>query len=643
MDGAPHDHRAPHGNIVALTIGAMGVVYGDIGTSPLYAVNEIFYGHAAVASTRDNVVGCVSLVLWTITLVVLVKYLAFVLRADNDGEGGTFALYGLLHKHKHGGIGFLLWLLMLAAGLLFGEGIITPAISVLSAVEGLKIVTPAFDHLVVPLTLAILTGLFLVQQQGTAKVGTVFGPVIVCWFSSIGALGVVQIAKHPDILAAFDPLRGLGTLRALGASGSLRLLGAVVLAITGGEALYADMGHFGRRPIRLSWVSLVYPALVATYLGQGAYLLGGEPVVNSNVFYSVVPAALLVPMVVLATCATVIASQALISGAFSLATQAVALGLFPRLRVVHTHHAHAGQIYVPFINWALFVGCASLVVKFGSSTNLAAAYGLSVSGVMLTTSIAMTAVARLYWRWSWPVILLVFAPVGVIDASFLTANSLKFLEGGYIPLSLGVLLFVVMTTWRWGRKATFAAYSGKHTMTMRELVALKERTTLFDRNAVIMVPKPLRSEDDNSPALMQLLWDRWGILPKNIIFVEVVHRKIPHVHDARYHVTVFQRSEDRGCIVSVSVAFGFMEEPNVERVLEGLAGHHEIDLPADPHKWIVHASQENAMLATGAGLFARVRLRLFALLRQISTPAYYYYGLGNEVQLSTEVMPVRLR
>lgn len=507
----------------------------------------------------------------------------------------------------------------------------------------MRIVTPRFDHFVVPLTLAILTGLFLIQRKGTAKVGAVFGPVILCWFSAIGGFGLRSVAHHPGILRALDPTRGFAVLHALGPMGSLRLLGSVVLAITGGEALYADMGHFGRRPIRISWLVLVYPALVASYLGQGAHLLGAEAVANENVFYSLVPAGLLLPMVILATFATVIAWQALISGAFSLATQAMALGLFPRLRVVHTHHAHAGQIYVPLINWALFVGCASLVVKFGSSSNLAAAYGLSVSGVMLSTSIAMTAVARLYWSWSWPVILLVFVPLGFIDASFLSANSLKFFEGGYIPLSLGILLFIVMTTWRWGRKATFDAYSSKRTMTIAELVALKESAALFDRNAVVMVPKPLRSADENTPALMQLLWDRWSVLPKNIIFVEVVHRKVPYVHDTRYQVTTFQRSAERGCIVSVTVKFGFMEEPNVERVLEDLASHHEIDLPPDPHKWVVHVSLENAMAASDAGALTRMRLRLFSLLRQISTPAYYYYGLGDQVQLSAEIMPVRLR
>ena len=635
----------PKGGIVALTLGAMGVVYGDIGTSPLYAVNEIFFGHAAIPRTREGVLGAISLVVWTITIVVLFKYLVFVLRADNDGEGGTFALYGLVHKHKNRGLGLLLSLLMLAAGLLFGEGVITPAISVLSAVEGLKMVTPTFDRVVVPLTLVILTGLFVIQRNGTAKVGAVFGPVIFCWFSAIGLLGALQIAKHPDIVHALDPRRGIALVQALGPTRTFKLLGAVVLAITGGEALYADMGHFGKGPIRTSWMTLVYPALIASYLGQGAFLLGGGEVTNENVFYSLVPQTFLVPMVILATFATVIASQALISGAFSLATQAVALGLFPRLKVVHTHHAHAGQIYVPFINWALYAGCVSLVLRFGSSTALAAAYGLSVSGVMLSTSIAMTAVARLYWKWSIPVIGLVFAPLAAIDLLFLSANALKFLEGGYIPLTLGILFFVVMTTWRWGRKATFAAYSSKRTMSMGELVKLKEKATLFDKNAILMVPKPLESERDNCPALMQLLWDRAGALPKNIVFVEVLHRKVPHIEDRRerYKVRVFQRSRDRGCVVSVTIHFGFMEEPNVERILEDLASHHEIDLPPDPHKWIVHASQENVMPAKGLGFLGRARLRLFAVLRQISQPAYYYYGLGDQVQLSTEIVPVRLR
>jgi KUP system potassium uptake protein len=639
---AERSHKS-HGNPLWLALAATGVVYGDIGTSPLYAVSEIFFGSGRVMRTPHNVVGCISLVVWTLTLVVSVKYLTFVLRADNEGEGGTFALYGLVVRYQRFGLGFLMWLLMLAAGLLFGEGIITPAISVLSAVEGIGVAAPTLSRFIVPLTLAILTALFAIQSKGTARVGAVFGPVIVCWFAALLLLGMSQVVRHPEILAALDPTEGARFLHRVGVRAALPVLGSVVLAITGGEALFADMGHFGKRPIRASWFALVYPALLASYLGQGAFVLSGAAVRGNNVFYSLVPQAWLLPMVVLATSATIIASQALISGAFSLASQGIALGLLPRLKIVHTHHVHSGQIYLPFINWSLYVGCMTLVVHFGSSTALAAAYGLSVSGVMLATSIAMTAIARLEWRWGWPAIVLVFGPIALIDLCYLTANSLKFLDGGYIPLSLGALLFLVMTTWRWGRKATSAAYASKPTMTMGALVELKKHAPLFDRNAVLMAPPRLRRHEEPAPALLQLIWDRYGALPKNLIFVEVVHKNVPYAHDVRCDVHVFERDPERGCIVSVELAFGFMEEPNVEKALENLASHHLIDLPVDPHKWVVHAVHEHLLPSPQLSILGRWRLHLFSFLRQVSQPAYYYYGLGNEVQMSTEILPVRLR
>jgi KUP system potassium uptake protein len=639
-----HAWHAPRGGIAALTVGALGVVYGDIGTSPLYAVNEIFFGHGHVTPTPGNVLGCISLVLWALTVVVALKYIVFVLRADNDGEGGVFALYGLLHKYKRRGTALLLAGLMLGAGLVFGDGVITPAISVLSAVEGLRVATPMFAGAVVPLTAAILTALFAIQYKGTAGVGRIFGPMLICWFVAIGALGAPQVAHHPEILYALNPVYGLRFLRGVGLRPSLLMLGALMLVVTGGEALYADMGHFGARPIRLGWFALVYPALVVNYLGQGAFLLGGAPVAGGKLFFNLAPRALLLPTVALATAATIIASQALISGAFSLASQGMALGLLPRLRIVHTHHAHAGQVYMPFVNWALYLGAILLVVVFRSSSALASAYGLAVSGEMVATSVAMLAVGRLYWKWSVPASVLLFGAFAAIDATFLTANSLKFLEGGFIPFTLGVLLFVVMVTWRWGRKATFAAYSAKYTMTMAELIRIHRRSEFFmERNALLMVPKPLRSEHDHTPALLQLLWDRYGVLPRNLIFVEVVHRKVPYVHDDRYLVTVFQRDPHHGSIISVTLSFGFMEDPNVERILEELAGHREIDLPADVHKWIVHVSMENLLPSKAMSLAGRFRLRLFALLRHVSQPAHYYYGLGDAVQLSAEIMPVRLR
>ena len=345
--------HVPRGGLAALTIGAAGIVYGDIGTSPLYALDQLFFGHGGVPLTPDNVLGGISLVIWTLTVIVAAKYAIFVLRAHNDGEGGIFALYGLLHEYKNRGIALLLWSLVLGAGLLFGDGIITPAISVLSAVEGLAVATPSLGRLVIPVTIALLTALFAVQIRGTTGIGRVFGPILIAWFVVIAILGAVQIGHHPGIVAAFNPLYGLEFLRRAGSYDALLILGALMLVVTGGEAMYADLGHFGARPIRISWFAIVYPSLLLNYLGQGAYLLGNAPVAGGKLFYSLVPHGLLYPMVLLATVATIVASQALISGAFSLVSQATGLGLFPRLRTLHTHHAHAGQVYVPFVNWAL--------------------------------------------------------------------------------------------------------------------------------------------------------------------------------------------------------------------------------------------------------------------------------------------------
>ena len=468
------DAHAPRGRVLALALGAVGVVYGDIGTSPLYAVNEIFFGHGHVAPLPGGARGCISLVVWALIVVVALKYVLFVLRADNDGEGGVFALYGLLHRYKEKGLRYLLFALMLAAGLLFGDGVITPAISVLSAVEGLDVVTPMFEHAIVPITIVILTGLFSIRFRGTETVGRVFGPILIVWFLTIAGIGALQISRHPQILEALNPYWGALFLLRGGVRVSLLVLGSVMLTVTGGEALYADMGHFGKGPIRVGWFGLVFPALLLNYLGQGAFIASSAPVVGQNLFYSTVPRAFVLPMVVLSTLATIIASQALISGAFSLASQGVGLGLFPRLRVVHTHHAHEGQIYVPFVNWSLCAGCILLVVTFGSSSALASAYGLAVSGVMVATSLAMVPLAWLTWRWSRLLATLLFGSFAACDGAFLLANSLKFLEGGFVPLTLGLALFVVMITWRWGRKATFAAYSSKHTMAMSELIARKK-------------------------------------------------------------------------------------------------------------------------------------------------------------------------
>ena len=635
---------AARSSLPALALGALGVVFGDIGTSPLSAIDQIFIGPANVAPTRDNVLGAISLAIWTITLVVSIKYAALVLRAENEGEGGVFALYGLLHKFRDQGGRPLLWALMLGAGLLFGDGMITPAISVLSAVEGLEVATPAFAPYVLPITLLLLTGLFAIQFRGASKIGVVFGPLLVVWFAVIAALGAAQIAREPEILAAFNPFYGAAFLAMAGWREALLILSALMLVVTGGEAMYADLGHFGARPIRLSWFAIVFPALLLNYLGQGAYLLSGAEAVGGKLFYSLAPAPLVLPLVVLATAATVVASQALISGAFSLTSQAIGLGLFPRIDVRHTHHAHAGQIYVPFINWALYLGCVALVIGFGSASALAAAYGLAVAGVMLITSIAMFTIARRYWGWSAIVTGLVWGALTALNGAFLVASSLKFWEGGFVPLSVGALAFLVMGTWKWGRKATFAAYAARSTMTMAELVELHRRSQHYlERNALVMAPHPLRTTSDHAPALVSLLWERYGLLPRNLILVEVTHPKVPYVLENRYRVTVFDRDRNRGGVIGVELRFGFMEEPNVEKRLEDLARRLEIDLPSDPTQWSVHVSHENLLPAGRMGLLRRARFRLFLLLRLVSRPAYYAYGLGDEVQLSAEIMPVTVR
>lgn len=629
---------------MALTIGALGVVFGDIGTSPLYAFNEIFYGHPDMVVNTESIMGACSLVLWTITAIVTLKYLFLVLRADNDGEGGVFALYSLLHRLKRDRMGFL-WVLLIAAGLLYGDGVITPAISVLSAVEGLKVATPIFSPYVLTITTIILSLLFFIQRKGTAQVGKLFGPIVFVWFVTLFVFGMRQIVQAPQILQALNPYHGIYFITHAPTKIILLTLGGVMLAVTGGEALYADMGHFGVKPLRRSWLGVVYPALLVNYLGQGAYLLSGQKVTSNNIFFSMIPESLMVPMVILACLAAVIASQALISGAFSLTAQGIALGLFPRLKIVHTHHQHEGQIYAPFVNWSLFFGCVLLVWKFQTSSNLAGAYGLAVSCDMLTTSIAMILISKNYWQWSRAKAISIFGFFALVDSSFLFSNSLKFFDGGYIPLSIGIALFTIMVTWRWGRKATFAAYTGMQTMTIETLIELKENSTQFiERNVVMMVPKPIRELNENAPALLQMYWNRQGKLPRNLIFVEAIHRKTPFMHSSeeRYQIKVLQKHPEKGSIVSVTMFFGFMENPNVEAALESLANHHLIDLTDDPNQWIVHVSQENLLPADKLSLWKKAQFKLFSMLRQISLPGHYYYGLGNYVQLTVDIIPVRL-
>ncbi len=633
--------------LLFLSLGALGVVYGDIGTSPLYAVNEVFFGHGQLTTSPENILGAISLIIWAITAVISFKYVVYVLKADNDGEGGVFALSNLINKLNIARFNFFIvvsTLLIFAAGLLFGDGIITPAISVISAVEGLEVITPALKPLVVPITIVILTGLFMFQKKGTHKVGSIFGPIILLWFAILGTLGFVEILKVPQIIQAFNPIHAILFLLHTSIFKLALVMGSVMLTITGGEAMYADMGHFGRKPIRISWFSVVYPCLILNYLGQGAYLLSGSTIVNDNIFYSLVPKMFLYPMVILATMATVIASQALISGAFSLAAQAVTLDLLPRLKIIQTHHEHEGQKYVPFINWSLYLGAVFLVITFKSSTNLASAYGLAVSGVMFVTTLAMLAIARYKWGWSKFKALAIFLPFLAIDTAFLLSNSIKVFEGGFIPLLIGISLWAVMKIWNWGKTKVRSTYSAYSTLTIADLLKIKSNAKCFiPRSMVVMTPTFARNLSDYIPTVKQMLWERYQMLPQDLLFLTVQVTKDPYVKTNKYEVVKFLEDSNKGSIISVRVNFGFMEELNVEETLVKLAKLKEINIDEDPKNWLVHIQKERLMKDNGLNTGIKsLMFNIYNFMVKISDEADHFFGLGNKMKLSIEVMPVKL-
>ena len=546
----------------ALTLGAIGVVYGDIGTSPLYALKEVFAnGH--VPLSPENIYGVLSLVFWTLTVIVSVKYVALILRADNNGEGGLIAMLALASqavKDRPVLRRRLLVVGIFGTAIFFGDGVITPAISVLSAVEGLKVAAPALDTWVVPITLVVLTALFMFQRRGTEKVGKLFGPVMVVWFVVIAILGLVHIASHPAILQALSPHHAL--LFVLGHPGiAFIALGAVVLCVTGAEALYADMGHFGKRPIRIAWFALAMPALVLNYFGQGAMLLV-EPGKVGNPFFEMAPSWGLYPLIALATFATVIASQALITAAFSVTKQAIQLGYLPRLRIMHTSERETGQIYVPFVNWGLFGGIVVAVVMFGSSTRLAAAYGITVTIDMLITTIMTLFVVRYAWKYPWPLVLLATGFFFVVDFAFLAANIVKVLDGGWFPLMIGAFMFTLMMTWKQGRK----------------LVQQRLRNDAIDLKGFL--ESVFLSPPTRVPGTAVFLVSDQGLTP-NALLHNLKHNKV--LHERNLFVTVCLHEvpwvgEDERFAVEplghdcwqVTLNFGFKNDPDVPAGLEQL-------------------------------------------------------------------------
>lgn len=625
MQGNENRHGGP---MAPLALAALGVVYGDIGTSPLYTIHEIFAGaHHPVPVSHDNVLGILSLIFWSLMIVVSLKYVAFIMRADNKGEGGVMALMALVLRgaagkpYAHG----LMLLGLFGAALFYGDGVITPAVSVLSAVEGLEVVTPDFKPFILPIALAVILTLFLFQRHGTASIGKLFGPVMTVWFAVLALMGIVSIARYPAVLAALDPRHALGFIAADPRLAFLSL-GAVVLALTGAEALYADMGHFGRQPIQLAWFGLVLPALVLNYFGQGALLLT-HPEAIQNPFYRLAPDWALVPLVGLATLATVIASQAVISGCYSITQQAMQMGYSPRMAVLHTSDKEQGQIYLPTVNWLLLLAVMALVLGFGSSSNLAAAYGIAVTGTMVITSILAFIVVRSLWGWSLTMGALVLGGFLVLDGAFFFANATKIKDGGWFPLAFGIGLFIIMTTWKRGRvllRRRLEAEAMPMTDFMASLalspVPTTPGTAIFMTPDASMVPHPLL----HSLKHYQVIHERVVLLSVHFIDTPYVPEEerlaVRHLRDNFWHV---------------AVNYGFKDEPDIPLALDHCAAQ---GLPLDLAEVSFFLGRETIIPRLG-GQLPLWREKLFVALFRNAGSATDFFKLPSNrvVELGSQV------
>lgn len=615
-------------SLTALSVAAIGVVYGDIGTSPLYTMKEAFHGAHAMDVSPANVLGVLSLIFWSLIIVVSVKYVVFIMRADNKGEGGIMALMALVQRAT-AGESRTRWLLMtlgiFGAALFYGDGMITPAISVLSAVEGLEVATPALKPYVIPISLAVLVGLFLFQRHGTARVGALFGPVMLLWFATLGLLGALSIVHHPEVLAAVNPWYAVAFFIQHGVAGMI-VLGAVVLAVTGGEALYADMGHFGRRPIRLAWFGFVLPALVLNYFGQGALLLY-EPDAAHNPFYRLAPEWALYPMVALSTVAAVIASQAVISGAFSVTRAAIQLGYAPRMNVAHTSERAIGQIYIPFINWALLLGILALVLGFQSSSNLAAAYGIAVTGTMAIDTVLAFVVVRSLWGWSWGVTVAGIVVFLSIDLAFLGANALKFFQGGWFPVLIAMAVFTLLATWKRGR----ALLSERLT----ELaIAIEPFLDGINRHPPARVPGTsvfLTTKFEGVPhALMHNLKHN-KVLHERVVLLTVVFQDIPHIDNSE-RIEIWPLGNN---FYKVFVIYGFKDETNIPRALELCAAQ---GLEFNMMDTSFFLSRETLIPTAKPGM-ALWREKLFVSMARNagSVTAYFQIPTNRVIELGTQV------
>jgi len=612
-----------------LALGALGVVYGDIGTSPLYAFRESFHSEYGLAVIPENVLGILSLIFWALILIISIKYITFVMRADNRGEGGILALTALLNPRRDVQRGTeryrLILLGLFGTALLYGDGMITPAISVLSAVEGLEIATPFFQPYILPITIGILVLLFLVQSRGTASVGKVFGPVTLLWFLILALLGLRWIISQPSVLAAVSPHYAILFFLHNGWPGFL-VLGSVFLVVTGGEALYADMGHFGKAPIRLAWFAVVLPSLLLNYFGQGALLLQ-HPEAVENPFYRMAPTWALYPIVFIATAATVIASQALITGAFSLTRQAIQLGYLPRMTIHHTSEEEIGQIYVPAVNWLLMVACIILVIAFGSSSNLAAAYGVAVTTTMVITALLLAVVAREKWHWSQSKVIAFTTFFLLIDLAFWGANIIKIPAGGWFPLAIGAIVFTLMTTWKRGR----AILSARLRAGSIPFAAFTERL-LVDKYAHVPGTAVFMYSDSTGtpPALLHNIKHN-KVLHEQIVLLSVVMEEIPRVaRNERVQATKLENGFHR-----VILHYGFLEDPNVPRDLALVRGH---GLRPKLSEISYFLGRERLLTAADPEM-SRWRENLFAVMSRNARNATDFFHLPPDrvVELGTQV------
>jgi KUP system potassium uptake protein len=623
--------HVPSLGISSISLAALGIIYGDIGTSPLYTIKECFSGSHGVAATSVNIIGIMSMVFWSLIMVVSVKYVVFVLRADNKGEGGTFSLLATLRgklQRQRKLWGVLTILTASGASLLYGDGVITPAISVLSAIEGLNMVTEAAAHYVVPLTCVILVSLFSIQRFGTSFIGRMFGPVMVVWFVTLGILGLRAILARPEILAALNPLRAVEFFAVNHLHGVISLA-SVVLCITGCEALYADMGHFGRFPIRLTWYGIVLPGLILNYFGQCALLLHDPQIAEVNPFYALAPDGFLVPLVILATAATIIASQAMISGVYSLTQQAIQLGFAPRMRIVHTSQHAKGQIYIPSVNWMVMIASLTLVLVFRESSRLAAAYGFAVTGTMIITSLLYFQITRHKWRWPWWQSSLLLALFLAFDGAFLGANILKIPDGGWITICIAAFIAISMVTWRDGRSLLAKHYSLMRMPFEVFLAGIAEHSPVRTPGTAVF----MSISAEGVPHTLVHYLTHSESLHERVLLLSVLSAEIPKVvEEERLSV------EDLGQgIYRVTAAYGFMESPNMARIIELL---HDKGLPVEIYSTTFFLGRE-ILLTSGSSPMAQWRKQLFVFMTRNSWNASSFFGLppdrvvelGNQVEL----------